>query len=144
MALYPLKFTYSILIYWDHWHAFGINQSSCVTIKSCLGHDHPFTSLQHFQTGSKQQRVKVATRFSSISSRFRDNVVDLASQNCPARREQIKSIPLRIQRTERMTHMGSSVARHSLNGPSSRILPPFTLSVRDSLPAWRFYKDLVL
>ncbi len=71
-------------------------------------------------------------------------MVDLALQNCPAKIEQIKSIPLRIERTERMTHMGSSVARHSLNGPRSRILPPFSLCVRDSLPAWGFYKDLVM
>lgn len=107
-------------------------------------HHHLFTSLQHVQTGSEQLCVKVATLTSSISLRFRDDVVDLASQNCPARGEEIKSISLRIQHTQRMTHMDSVVARHSENGPSSRILPPFTLCVRDSLPGWGVYEDLVL
>lgn len=71
-------------------------------------------------------------------------MVDLASQNCPARGEEIKSILLRIQHTECMTHMDSLVARHSENGPSSHIVPPFTLCVRDSLPGWGVYEDLVL
>jgi len=61
-------------------------------------------------------------------------MVDLASQTCPARGEQIKSISLRIQHTEHLTHMDSLVARHSANGPSSRILPPFSCCVRNSLP----------
>lgn len=118
---------------WDTQHAYGINQSRCVTVWD-KSHDHLFTSLQHVQTGSEQQCFKVTTRVSSISLRFWNDMVDLTSQTCPARGEQIKSISLRIQHTEHMTHMDSSVVRHCANGPSSRILPPFCLCVRNSLP----------